>query len=202
MPFYAIVEALSGDIIDVVESYDDGDMPAGAIAIELPAKEDDIRRWLALHRTDRGGGGVGEAFVEADEATDSGKHRDRRDELTSSEAFFARLNAELVRCELEGRHLGVMLFDLAPSDRPLAQEFVLDALARHGQEMLPCDLLSRLRDHLVGVLMPDTDSAQISVQVPRGSVLALTFPADREQIELIRRRRHPLLRGKASSTRG
>ena len=41
MPFFAVVEAATGDIIDVVESLDHG-VPPGAIAIELPAKDDDF----------------------------------------------------------------------------------------------------------------------------------------------------------------
>lgn len=193
MPFYAIVEALSGDILDVVESYD-GVLPPGAISIELPAKEDDIRRWLAQHGKDRGGGGNGEVYVDGDEPPDANKNQGRNDELRDSEAFFTRLGQEVLRSELDGRHLGVMLFDIAPLDRPMAQEFVTETLKRHGQEVLPCDLLARVRDHLIGVLMPDTDSASIRIVPERGTVLALTFPADREQIELIRRRRHPLLR--------
>jgi hypothetical protein len=193
VPFYAVIEALTGDILDVVESLND-DLPPGAIAVELPAKEDDIRRWLAQHRKDRGGGGAGgEVFLDRDEHNEKSKGG-RRDEMRESEAFFARLQNELLRAELEGRHLAVMLFDLSPLDQQRAHEFVLETLQRGGQELLPCDLVARLREHLVGVVMPDTDSAEVRLDVQRGAVVALTFPRDRDQIELIRRRRHPLLR--------
>ncbi len=192
MPFYAIVQALTGDILDVVESYD-GDLPPGAMAVELPAKEDNIRRWLAQHRKGSGGGN-GKVFVERDVAADDGKKGGRKDELKDSETFFVRLTQEIVRSEVEGRHLAVLLFDLAPIDRAMPHEFVTETLQRHGQELLPCDLVARVRDHLVGVLMPDTDSAEIRIVPERGAVTALTFPVDREQIDLVRRRRHPLLR--------
>ena len=194
MPFYAIVQILTGDIIDVVESYDEDDLPPGAMSVELPAKEDDIRRWLALRNKNRGGGGNGEVFVERGDGGDDGKKSGRKDELSDSEAFFARLQQEIIRSELEGRHLAVLLFYLAPIDRAMPQEFVTETLQRHGQELLPCDLVSRVRDHLVGMLMPDTDSAEIRIVPARGAVTALTFPADRDQIDLVRRRRHPLLR--------
>jgi hypothetical protein len=169
-------------------------LPAGAIAVELPAKEDDIRRWLDQHRKDRGGGGAGgEVFLDREEHSDKSRGG-RRDEMRESEAFFARLQNEILRSELEGRHLAVMLFDLSPVDRNMPQEFVTETLQRHGQELLPCDLVARLRDHLVGVVMPDTDSAELRIEPERGSVLALTFPRDRDEIDQIRRRRHPLLR--------
>jgi hypothetical protein len=193
MPFYALVEALTGDIIDVVESLDE-ELPPGAIAVELPAREDDLRRWLAQHRKDRGGGGAGgEVFLDRDEHGEKGKSG-RRDEMRESEAFFARLQSEMIRSELEGRNLAVILFELAPVDQPRAQDFVVETLQRHGQELLPCDLVAGLREHLVGVVMPDTDASELRIQPARGSVLTLTVPRDRDQVELIRRRRHPLLR--------
>jgi hypothetical protein len=193
MPFFAVIEALTGDLLDVVESLGE-ELPAGAIAVELPAKEDDLRRWLAQHSKDRGGGGAGgEVFLDREEHNE--KHTGgRRDEMRESEAFFARLQNEVLRSELEGRHLAVMLFDLSPVDRNMAEEFVLETLRQHGQELLPCDLVARLRDHLVGVVMPDTDTEELRIEPARGSVLALTYPRDRERIDLIRRRRHPLLR--------
>jgi hypothetical protein len=193
VPFYALVEALTGDIIDVVESLDEA-VPAGAIAIELPAREDDVRHWLAQHRKDRGGGGAGgEVFLDRTEHGEKGKGG-RRDEMSDSEAFFARLQQEILRTELDGRHLAVMLFDIAPIDRGAPHEFVKETLRRHGQDLLPCDLVSQLRDHIVGVLMPDTDSEDLRIVPERGYVTAMTFPRDRDQIELVRRRRHPLLR--------
>jgi hypothetical protein len=193
MPFYALVEALSGDIIDVVESLDE-ELPPGAIAVELPAKEDDIRRWLSQHRKDRGGGGAGgEVFLDRDEHGEKSKGG-RHDEMRESEAFYARLQNEILRAELDGRHLAVVLFDLSPIDRQRAHEFVIETLERSGQELLPCDLVAQLRDHLAGVILPDTDTQELRIEPQRGSVLALTFPRDRDQIDLVRRRRHPLLR--------
>ena len=194
MPFFAVIEAATGDILDVVESLDD-DLPPGAIAIELPAKDDDLRRWLAQHNKDRGGGNGGdELFLDRTEAAHTDRGGGRRDEMRDAEHFFVRLDQEVVRCEVGDRRFGVLLFHIAPIDRPLAQEFVLHELNRHGQELLPTDLISRLRDHLVAVLLPDTDAASLHMTVSRGSVTALTYPGDREQIDLLRRRRHPLLR--------
>ena len=70
-------------------------------------------------------------------------------------------------------------------------------MRRHGQELLPTDLISRLRDHLVGVLLPDVDGASLGITPARGNLIVLTYPADRAQIDLLRRRRHPLLRNAA-----
>jgi hypothetical protein len=194
MPFFAVVAAATGDILDVVESLDE-DLPPGAIAIELPAKEDDLRRWLAQHNRDRGGGAGGdELFLDRTESHEGDRHGGRREEMRDAEHFFVRVEQEIVRADLEERRFGLLLFHVATIDRPRAQEFVLGELQRHAQELLPSDLIARLREHLVGVLMPDTDAASLHMTVSRGSVTALTYPADREQIELLRRRRHPLLR--------
>lgn len=197
MPFFAVIEAATGDILDVVESLDD-DLPPGAIAIELPAKDDDLRRWLAQHRKDRGGGNGGdELFLDRTESAAADKHGGRRDELSDAEFFFRRLDHEVQRAEVQGRQVAVLLFELLPIDRVRAHEFVVDELARYGQELLPCDLVSRLRDHLAGVLLPDTDGAGLRITPSRGAVSAMTYPRDHEQIELLRRRRHPLLRSVA-----
>jgi hypothetical protein len=194
MPFFAVIEAATGDILDVVESLDH-EVPPGAIAVELPAKDDDLRRWLAQHNRDRGGGNGGdELFLDRTESAHTDRGGGRRDEMRGAEHFFARLDQEVLRCELGDRRFGVLLFHITPVDRPLAQEFVLHELQRHGQELLPTDLIASLRDHLVAVLMPDTDAAALHMTVSRGSVTALTFPDAREQIDLLRRRRHPLLR--------
>jgi len=197
MPFFAIVEAATGDIIDVVESLDEA-LPSGAIAIELPAKDFDLRRWLARHRKDRGGGNGGdELFLDRTEAREGDRRGGRREEMRDAEAFFARLDHEVLRAELEGRQFAVLLFELLPIDRALAHQFVLDELRRYGQEVLPNDLLSRLRGHLVGVLLPDTDAALLRITPSRGAVTAMTYPRDHEQIGLLRRRRRPLLRDAA-----
>jgi hypothetical protein len=197
MPFFAIIAAATGDILDVVEALDD-DLPPGAIAVELPAKDDDLRRWFAQHHKDRGGGNGGdELFLDRTESHDGDRHGGRRDEMRDAEYFFVRLDQEVVRCDLEQRRFGVLLFHIASIDRPLAQEFVLHELERHGQEVLPTDLVARLRDHLVGVLLPDTDAASLHMTVSRGGVTSLTYPDSREQVDLLRRRRHPLLRNVA-----
>lgn len=197
MPFFAIIAAATGDLLDVVESLDD-DLPAGAIAIELPAKDDDLRRWLTQHSRDRGGGSGGdELFLDRTEQHDGDRRGGRRDELPGAEHFFARLDHETLRGEVEEHRFTVLLFELATIDRPLAQEFVLDELRRHGQDVLPTDLLSRLRDHLVGVLLPDVDGTAMDLTPSRGGVTVLAYPADHAQIDLLRRRRHPLLRNAA-----
>jgi hypothetical protein len=197
MPFFAVIEAATGDLLDVVLSLDE-DLPPGAIAIELPAKDDDLRRWLAQHSRDRGGGAGGdELFLDRTEQHEGDRRGGRREELPGAEHFFARLDHETLRGEVEEHRFAVLLFELATIDRPLAQEFVLDELRRHGQELLPTDLISRLRDHLVGVLLPDVDGSALGITPARGTLTVLTYPADRLQIDLLRRRRHPLLRNAA-----
>jgi hypothetical protein len=71
---------------------------------------------------------------------------------------------------------------------------VLRTLDDHGQELLPCDLVARLRDHLVGVLMPDIDARDAHLQPARGTVSTLVYPADRGAMQSLAKRMHPLLK--------
>jgi hypothetical protein len=166
--------------------------PPGTCVVELPGPGDDVHAWFA-RKHDRGGGGVDEALLERDEHSDRGDGRHRRD-LEGAELFFARLEAALLRAELEGRHLAVLLFTIAPSDRERAETYVLDVMAAAGQELLPCDVLALLRPHLVAVLLADVDAHDLRISAPRGDTRSLTYPADRLEIEALRRRRHPWLR--------
>lgn len=193
MAFYALVEALSGEIIDVVTSLD-GALPAGVIAIELPGRDDDVRAWLKLRSKNTGGGGAGEALVERDEDDASHGGPARNPEYRDAEAFFARLDQEALRAELAGRQFAVVLFDLAPVDWALATEFATDTLRAQGQELLACDLVARLREHLAGVLLPDIEAEALRIEPVRGRASVLGFPRDRESIDALRRRKHPWLR--------
>jgi hypothetical protein len=191
MPFYAVVRLDTGDILEVTRELD-GAVPPGATVIELPAKEDDIRSWLARWHKDRAGGGGKELLLEAEE--DDSQGGGPPEGLRDAEAFFARLHQEILRCEVEGRPMVVLLFELVPQDRSTARQFVEDTMMDAGQEILPCDLLAEVRDHLAAVIMPDIDGRGLEVEPTRGAVTRLTYPADREQLEELRRRRHPLLR--------
>lgn len=193
MPFWALVEAMTGDVVDVVECLDD-EPPPGVIVVELPARDDDMQAWLRAHRRTKAGASARELLLEKEEAGDDPNRGGRREEMRDAEQFFARLEQELFQADLERRQFSVLLFDLHPIDRALAQDFVLDTLKEHKQELLPCDLVARIRDHLVGVLLRDVDARTARVMPERGLVTALTFPEDRAALEALRRRRHPLLR--------
>lgn len=193
MPFWALVEALTGDVVDVVEYLDD-EPPPGVIVVELPARDDDMQAWLRAHRRTKAGASARELLLEKEEAGDDANRGGRREEMRDAERFFARLEQELFQADLERRQFSVLLFDLHPVDRALAQDFVLDTLKEHKQEILPCDLVARIRDHLVGVLLRDVDARTARIVPERGLVTALTFPEDRAALEALRRRRHPLLR--------
>jgi len=197
MPFYALVDARTGDIIDVV-TYLDGPSPPGVMVVELPARWEDVEAYLRARRRDRGGGGGGEVLLERDEQSHS-KGEQRR-EMTDAEEFYARLEAQLGRSETERRTFSVLLFDLAPADRGDGHAFVLETLASHGQELLPCDVLARLREHLVAVLMPDIDARDQRITVHRGDILALVYPHDADAIRSLARRRHPWLKPRALRT--
>lgn len=190
MPFYAVIDSASGDVLDVVLALEH-EAPAGAIVVELPGRGDDVRAWLAAHARERGGGGLDEALADREHPEE--KAARGREELHASEVFFARLEQALLRAEVEGRHLGVLLFAIPPSDRERAGDFVLAALAGSRQELLPCDVMASLRPHLTAVLMPDVDARDLDVRVSRGEVRALSYPDDRAEIEALRRRRHPWL---------
>lgn len=193
VPFYAFVEALSGDILDVVESLDEPP-PAGAIVVELPAREDDIRSWLARWRKDRGGGSGGEVFVEREDADAAGGGGRSRDITSDAEQFFTRLDQEINRAQAGQHRFAVLLFDVAPQDREEARPFVDEVLQGHGVEVLACDLVCRVRVHLVAVIMPESDGPDRPIVPPRGAVYVLAWPKDREALEQLRQRKHPILR--------
>jgi hypothetical protein len=193
VPFWALVEALTGDVLDVVESLDE-EAPPGVIVIELPARDDDVRIWLAKHRRKKAGASARELVLEKEDVGDDAKNGGRRDEMRDAEQFFARLEQELLRGEIERRRFSVLLFDLHPVDRPLAQEFVLATLTAHNLEFLPTDFVARLRDHAIGVILQDTDTRNVHIVPERGFVTSLNFPEERGPLAALRRRRHPLLR--------
>jgi hypothetical protein len=192
MPFYAYVEALTGDIVDVKE-YLDGPAPKGVIVVELPGKFEDVEAFLRAHRKDRGGGGGGEVLLDRDDGEHAARGGGRRD-LTDAEEFFVRLQAQLARSEAEGRPFSVLLFDLSPIDRQEGHEFVLRTLNDHRQELLPCDHVSRLRDHLVAVMMPDIDARETEITPSRGSLAKLVYPFDKDGLLALVKRQHPLLK--------
>ena len=193
MPFWAMVEAHTGEVLQVVESLDHEPAP-GVIAVELPAREDDMRAWIAAHMRKKAGASAENLFLEKEEDGYDPSKSGRREEMRDAEHFFQRLEQELLRAEVERRQFSVLLFDLHPLDRSLAQDFVVDTLKAQGQELLPCDLVARLRDHLIAVLMPDIDARELRVEPPRGHVTMLLYPRDLATMESLRRRRHPLLR--------
>jgi hypothetical protein len=198
MAFYAFVEALTGDIVDV-KQYLDGPPPPGCIVVELPGKFENVEAFLRGRRNKAGGGG-GEVLLDHEEDDAAGRGRGRRD-LTDAEEFFVRLQAQLGRSEAEGRPFSVLLFDLFPIDRQEGHEFVLRTLDDHGQELLPCDYVSRLRDHLVAVMMPDIDARETDIQPQRGSVTRLVFPFEAEAIRALAKRQHVLLKPPAMRQR-
>ena len=191
MPFFAVIDPATGDVLDVVMSLDHAP-PAGAIVVELPGRGEDVRAWLAAHGRERGGGGIDEAYLEREHAED--KRDGRQREVHDAEVFYARLEQALLRAEVEGRHLAVLLFTIAPSDRERAEEYVRAALAGARQELLPCDVLALLRPHLAAVLLPDVDARGLAIAAPHGQARALTWPDHAPEIEALRRRRHPWLR--------
>lgn len=193
MAFFALVESHTGEIIDVVTSLDEA-LPPGVMAIELPGRFDDVRAWLRARSKNTGGGGAGEAFVDGDDDGQQHGGPPRNPEYRDAEAFFARLDNEAMRADLGGRQFVVVLFDLAPVDWPLATEFATEALRAHGQELLPCDVVARLREHLAGVLLPDIEAEGMNIEPERGRTAVLGYPRDREAIDVLRRRKHPWLR--------
>lgn len=196
MAFYALVESQSGEIIDVVMALDDA-LPAGVIAIELPGRDDDVRAWLRARSKNTGGGGAGEAFVDGDDDERQRGGPARNPEYRDAEAFFARLDHEVMRADLGGRQFAVVLLDLAPVDWTLGTEFATEALRAHAQELLPCDVVARLREHLAAALMPDIDAEGLRIEPERGRAIVLGYPRDRDAIVALRRRKHPWLRSPA-----
>ncbi len=192
MPFYAIVEAATGNVIDV-ELTLDGPLPAGAIAIELPGRWEDLPEHIRARLRNKAGGGGGEAYLDREEE-EAARRGGRNSTPGGAEQFFARLEVELLRAEETGRGFTVLLFELAPIDRATATDFVRDTVAACGLEVLPTDFVGRVRDHVAAAILVDVDGGAVTVEPERGAVTALTYPADRAGLEALRRRKHPLLR--------
>lgn len=191
MPFYAIVEAATGDLLDVVVDLD-GRMPEGAMAIELPAREDDIRAWLARLNKNRGGGGGRDMLVEREDESGGGRSA-RPDEGGDAQAFFARLKQEMLRAEVEQRPLSVLLIELPPANRSFAREYVVGLLSALGHEFGAGDFVAQIRDEVAGAVLPGVDARYWDLSDVRGAS-TLAYPADAEALHQLERRRHPLLR--------
>ena len=194
MPFYAIVEPLTGEVLEVTLMLDEP-VPPGAIVVELPGRWEDLPDHLRAKLRNKGGGGAGETFLDREEQESHGGGG--RPQASDAEQFFARLEVELVRAEQHGRPLTVLLFEIAAIDRPDAAEFVRATLEAHKQELLPGDLVAKVREHLCAVLMLDIDGHSLGIVPERGELTVLTYAADRPALELLRRRKHPLLRSPA-----
>lgn len=192
MPFYAIIEAMTGDVLDVTLSIDEP-VPAGAIAVELPGRWEDLPEHVRARLKNKAGGGGGEVYVDREEQDDlkrGGRHTPPGD----AELFFARLELELMRADESGGVFTVFLFEIAAVDRPSAVDFVHETLAADDLEVLPTDFIGRLRDHLAAALLLDVDGHERRIAPERGRVTVLTSTADRPALEALRRRKHPLLR--------
>ena len=55
--------------------------------------------------------------------------------------------------------------------------------------------MAPLRPHLMGVLLRDIDTGPAKIDLLRGEVTSLRYPADGKPIESLLSRRHPLLFG-------
>ena len=192
MPFYAIVEALTGNVLDV-ELTLDAPLPAGAIAVELPGRWEDLPEHIRARLRNKAGGGGGEAYLDREEQGAGGRGG-RHPQPGDAEQFFARLEVELLRAEEMARGFTVVLFELAPIDRAAATDFVRDTLATSGLEVLPTDFAGRLREHVAVALLVDVDGHAFEIEPERGAATVLTYVADRAELEALRRRKHPLLR--------
>jgi len=192
VPFYAIVDAITGNVLDVEVTLDEA-LPPGAIAVELPGRWEDLPEHIRARLRNKAGGGGGEAYLDREEQ-DAGGRGGRRSQPGDAEQFFARLEVELLRAEESGRGFSVLLFEIAAVDRPIATELARETLAASGLEVLPTDFIGRLREHVVAALLVDVDARTAAIEPERGSVTVLTCPADRAGLEALRRRKHPLLR--------
>lgn len=191
MPFFALVNS-HGETVRVVTELPDP-VPDGLVAVELPAPGERVR--LGRLKFERGGGAAAhEAQTERDAPPQ------KRDGLQparghTAEQFFSRLEMELRRSRQNGTVFSVLLFDLAPVDRPRADSFCRDVLRDCGHELLPVDYIAPLRPHLTGVLLRDVDTGGAKIELVRGACTTLRFPNDRKPIEALLSRRHPLLFG-------
>lgn len=192
MSFYALVNPLTGETLRVLRGYPDP-VPAGLVVVELPAPWDDVSwldGWKSLHGA---GGGNGATYLDRDEPKAPEQPKPGGSPMVNAEQFFLRLEQAVSRAEKGNRAMSLLLFDLAQPDRAAAREFVTEMLQARGQELLPCDTLARVRPHLVAVILPDVDASGAPILPHRGNVTTLTYPADRDAIEAVRTRRHPLL---------
>ncbi|TAK55265.1 MAG: hypothetical protein EPO22_14680, partial [Dehalococcoidia bacterium] len=71
MPFYAIVEATTGNVLDVELTLDEP-LPPGAIAVELPGRWEDLPEHIRARLRNKAGGGGGEAYVDREETEAGG----------------------------------------------------------------------------------------------------------------------------------
>jgi hypothetical protein len=193
MPFWALVDPLTGEPVEVVQDLD-RPIPEGLIVIELPAPRERVSLAApGLH--DRGGGAEGhEVQTEHDADPHAGKATPPQSRDFSAEQFFGHVERELTRSKKTGEHFSVLLFDLAPVDRPRAEELVKEILHECKRDLVPGDFIALLREHLTGVLLRDVNTHGARITLPRGAVTIIAFPEDRKAIESLLNRRHPLLR--------
>lgn len=192
MPFWALVDPATGEPVEVVQDLD-RPIPDGLIVIELPAPRDRVT--LAEATRDRGGGAGGQEVQTETQADPNASRRappQRNDH--AADQFFGRVERELTRAKKTGEHFSVLLFDLAPVDRPRAEELVKEILHECKRDLVPGDYLAPLREHLTGVLLRDVNAGGARIALPRGEVTVIAFPQDRKAIESLLNRRHPLLR--------
>lgn len=192
MPFYALIDPLTGEPVEVVQDLD-RPVPDGLIVIELPAPRD---RVSPFGPHDRGGGAEGQEVLTASEQdAHAGRSATPSPRDHTAEQFFGRVERELARAKKTGEHFSVLLFDLAPVDRSRADELVKEILHECKRDLLAGDYMAQLRDHLTGVLLRDLNISGARIPLPRGEVTVIAFPEERKAIESLLNRRHPLLRG-------
>jgi hypothetical protein len=193
MPFWALVDPLTGEPVEVVQDLD-REIPDGLIVIELPAP----RERVTLAGTDghnRGGGGdTHDVYTDRDPKSTADKGGQPSKDFMADQ-FFGRVELELTRAKKTGDHFSVLLFDLAPVDRPRANTLVKEVLHECKRDLVAGDYIALLRDHLTGVLLRDVNTHGARMALPRGEVTIIAFPEDRKAIESLLNRRHPLLRG-------
>ena len=194
MPFYALVNPLTGESVEVLLDLD-RPIPEGLIVVELPAPHD--RVFLGpLGARDRGGSGEAhEAQTEREGGPNAPGAPPAQPHDFGAEQFFGHVERELMHAKNSGQHFSVLLFDLAPQDRPRAESLVKEILHECKRDLVAGDHMALLREHLTGVLLRDVNAAGARIALPRGEVTVITFPEDRKAIESLLNRRHPLLRG-------
>jgi hypothetical protein len=194
VPFYALVDPLTGESVQVVQDLDKP-IPEGLIVIELPGPRD--RVWLGPPGPhDRGGGSEAhDAQTEHDADPRGGKSAPTQSRDHTADQFFGRVERELTRARTSGQHFSVLLFDLAPVDWERADSLIKEILHECKRDLVAGDYIAPLREHLTGVLLRDVNAAGAHIALPRGGVTVITFPEDRKAIESLLNRRHPLLRG-------